>query len=252
MPFAPCLPLLSALPLLGALFQAEAAPPEPPPAGPPLAPLLAAPFAPEPEPSSPPLAPAPPPPLTTTAGLTIGLGQRLGTAATDIPPAFGIAFATAVRQRFPLAANWIDLGIEGHFFFDRYSRTVQGSVPIGSGTETPFDDIRSISHFDFSALQTVAIPLLPFRPWVGAGGGIGLAYFSTHEAALRPGESRLLSPILRGAVGLDFSVQREFDVGVRVDYVHLLRASTFVTQGSDHLTVFGDRLAFSICFLYRF
>lgn len=223
------------------LAQAEPAPPEPkPPAPAPIAP------APPPEP------PAPP---AYFIGLGIGGGHRLATEGEPLQPTYGMSVASLFGRRYAslaLGPVTLDLGAAVHFDYQRYVRTV--NIPIvRGGVPGTYEDLRSLSYYEFSALQTLALPLGPLRLLAAVGAGLALGHFSTLEPALRPGEARMVRPLVRGSLGADVQVGSQGGrLGVGISMAVPLFEPTFSTAMGQRLQVFGDRLSANVIYSYAF
>jgi len=220
-----------------ALAQAEAAPPRPTQAVP--TPLL------EPEP--------PPPPPESVIGLSVGLVRRLDPAAEDIPPAYGFAVGTTLCLGYAtLTPSGIELSAAARFFYQRHARDVTITRVVGNENVT-FDATRTVSHYDFVVEQVVARPFGRLRPYLLAGIGVGLGYFSSLEEAYAPGESRATRGIGHAAVGLDLAAfSPETRLGLEVGYTYVLRPPTFVAADGARLSIFGSRLLASFWFSQTF
>lgn len=261
--------MFSALLLGFVLAQAEPAPdePAPPPGAPvltPAEPPLTSPDAePEPAPAHPEREAPSAPPLPAAPGIPdpgvleeaevpvdfigIGLGgaRRLDPAAGDVPPATGFTVAMQVGHRYALVGEHLELGAAFAFAYQRYARTV--SITDTSSTQPlTFDDLRTVTYYDFAALQTVAYAFGAFRPFLVAGPGFVLGHLSTQERELQPGDSRTTRPILRGAVGADVAVSGNTRVGLEAEGALLLFGSTFTTADGRTLHVFGNRVGIDL------
>jgi hypothetical protein len=208
----------------------------------------------------PPSEPAPPPeplpePPAFFLGLAIGGGHRLATGGEQLPPAFGMSVATLLGRRYAsiaLGAGALELGLAAHFDYQRYTRTV--TIPITrSGMETSFEDVRTLSYYDFALLQTGSLPLGPVRLVAAAGIGLVIGYFSTLEPALRPGEARMLRPVARGSLGADMTLGPDDGrLGLTVGTTLAFWEPTFNTAQGRTLRVFGDRLSANVSYTYVF
>lgn len=248
--------MLTALPLVLLLSQAEPAPPA----------AEAAPAAAEPGPASK-ASPAPvvgptapeseiegaPERLATAVGLAAGGSYRLGAAAHDTPPAFGFTLTTFVSHCYSVIGDHLALGVAGSFAYERYSRTVRAESTVAPGQVVPYDGVRELTSGTFVGLQTVTLLLGRARPWVALGGGLGLDHFKSPELPYAPrGEARATVALLQGALGFDLQVAPQTDAGLRLDYVRPLSDSTFVTTAGERLHLFGSRLSVRMGIQYRF
>jgi hypothetical protein len=195
-------------------------------------------------------APAGPP--ATALGFGAAAAFRFGAAGRDVPPRLGFSIHPSFERRYALVASWLDLGVQLDFSFDRFAERVTLAVPLQGGREAPFDDVRTVSHFDFAALQTIGARVGRVRPWGAAGLGVSLAHFSTLEPEYRPGEQRATRPVVRGAAGVDVHILPQTSVGLRVDGAWMLFAPRFTTQAGRTISAFGDRLAIGAAVRYWF
>lgn len=220
--------MLAALPLLVLLCQAEAAPEPPAPVALPIE------------------QPPPPPPPAVALGLSLGGGLRFPPASRDVPPTLGLAIGTFAGYRYALVRERLELGVSAAFAYQRYSRSVAGALgPAGGGD-------RTYSSGDFVALQTAAVQLGRLRPWLAAGGGVSLGFFSSTEDLEHPSEQRTTIVIVQGSGGVDLSLHEDSYAGLRAD-LGIPLARPPVTGGLlDGRRVVGTRLALQLVFGYRF
>ncbi len=229
-----------ALSIAALLAQAEPAPPAPVPA----------PASVRPRPSEPPLeAPEPP---ATAVGFAAGVGYRLAPAARDVPPALGLSLTTLIGRRYALLRGQLALGVAASFAYERYSTLVKVTKEVMPGREVPYEAVRGISFFDFAVLQTAAVELGRLRPWAAVGAGASLGHFTSPEPRYGPGEARVLAAVLLGGLGLDVAIAKQTDVGLRLEYAHLVPRPELRTDGGERLDVFGHRLAARLSLQYRF
>jgi hypothetical protein len=156
------------------LAQAEPAPPEEPP------PSAAAPSQ-----------PAPPEELTPRRFInTVTVHGRIATrpAGPDANvPREGFSLGGSFDHRYASLGDTFGFGVGLDFFFDHFSTGDQNS---------------------FVALQTVVFDRSALRPWLGVGGGVGVA---TDTRA-----------VVRGALGLELPFSRANSITVRADLTHAL------------------------------
>jgi hypothetical protein len=220
--------VFAALPLLALLCQAEPAPaPLPPPA------------APLPE-------PPPPPPPPVAIGVSLGGGLRLPPASHEVPPTLGLAIGTFAGYRYATVRERLELGVAAAFSYQRYARSVGAAVgPAGSGD-------RTYSSGDFVVQQTAAVQLGRLRPWVAAGAGLSLGFFTSTEDPTAPSEQRTTIVIIDGAAGLDLALHEDSYVGLRAQ-LDLPLARPRIEGGLlDGKHVVGTRLSLELVFGYRF
>jgi hypothetical protein len=208
-----------------------------------------------PAPSPPPSEDPPPEDQPFFLGLAVGGGHRLAPAGEQMPPAYGMSVATLLGRRYGLVAlgsAGLELGLAGHFDYQRYTRTV--TIPITvSGQPMTFEDLRTVSYYDFSLLQTATLPVGAIRLQATAGVGLAIGYFSTLEPALRPGEARMLRPILRASIGGDMALgPAEGRLGLSLGMALLFWEPSFSTAQGQTLEVFGDRLSANLSYTYAF
>jgi hypothetical protein len=248
---------LSATLLAALLAQAEPAPAEPGPAEsapaqtapPQQGPAEPAPAEPAPSPTA---AAEPPAPPANTMGVLARFAYRVGAEGTSPGPAAGFSLGVSFQRRY-LAVDRLHLSVGGEFFHDSFRQDVQGVEPISPVIEAPPDAQRVVSQTSFALMQNAAIAADPITVWVGGGGGLTVASFTTPEAELRPGSLTAFQPMVRGAVGLDVAIGPHMAIGVRADYTHPFTKPT-LTLANDGRTVspFGALFDAGAAFLYRF
>jgi hypothetical protein len=182
--------------------------------------------------------------------LTIGGAYRVSQAATDAPPALGLAFSTFGGWRYA-ALGRLELGVGASFSYQRYARTVTFKQMVSPGVEMDAQGDRLLSTGDFVAAHTFTVVLGRWRPWLSVGAGISLDHFTSPEARYAPGESRTTLPLVQGAAGFHVEVAPQTDGGIQVDYAHLFEPA-FVTTAGERLHLFGDRVAVRLEMQYRF
>ncbi|HVV49830.1 MAG TPA: hypothetical protein VHO06_09240 [Polyangia bacterium] len=212
--------MLAALVVASLLAQAEPAPPEPG------APVVAA--------------PTPPPPTPdNTFAVYAGWGRRLGSEASTIGPANGFSVGGLYQRRYLTLAGGFELGGALDFFYDKFETDVTGSAMDDNGNEQTFPAQRTISQTSFTLLQTAAWRRGRVRPFLGAGPGFTIAYFSTPELLYRPGSFDAVQPLLRGAGGLDVQITHDVIVSVRAGYTLVLTHPTY-TPATVSYSFLGD------------
>jgi hypothetical protein len=195
------------------------------------------------------VAEAPPPPPPFLIGVAMGGGRRLDPAASDVPPTYGLQFSTLFARRYLLVGDRLELGAGFHFAFQRYARDV--TIPAAPGG-VDIDDVRTLTYYDLSLVQTATIRLGRLHPFASIGGGLTMAHFATLERELAPGEARANRPILRAGLGLDVTVaEPDLRVGVELDYARVFRAPVLTTPAGPR-KIFGDRLGVSVWGRYAF
>jgi len=193
--------------------QAEPAPVEAAPAEP--APLTVA-------------APAPEPPgLDNRVAITGAFAYRLGDEGRAIGPADGFSLGGSYERRYFLLSPEIELGVGLDFFYDKFQTGVTGTTTTEPGVEQTFPTERIISQTGFVALQTLAWRHGRWRPFVEAGPGFTIAYFSTSEEMFRPGTFDAVQPLVRVAGGLDVTLTHDVGIVARVGFDDLFTRPTF-------------------------
>ena len=239
--FLPSLPLTLCLalpPSALVLAQAEPAPPEPAP--PPVA-------APPPAPVAP--APAVGEPMDFQIGFGAAWARRIGDAAAALGPQNGFAI-TAGADWIYSRAGGLELSLGGGFAYQRFRQLV--TIELLQGAMGSREDERSFTFYEFDAHQTIAAPLGFFRPYVRAGIGLGLAYFSTREPAYAPGEKRASRATVPTAIGVDVPTGRGGRVALEVGATFMLGAPELKTDAGRQVALFGPRASLGLAFRQPF
>jgi hypothetical protein len=232
--------------------QAEAAPPEPEPAPVPPAPPVAEP---EPEPSPPPSAPAPvaaeaASPLDFFLGISGQGTRRVGDAADTLGPKNGFGVSMAFVWIYARPAGF-ELSPGGGFAYQRFRELV--GIDAYRDNIGPLESERSFNYYEFALRQTVTQPIGPVRPYLSAGIGLALAYFSTREPAYAPGELRTSRPIVPVALGVDFVTGRSGGrLGLELGAAFLLAAPDLTTNAGLKVAIFGHRAHLGLTFRQPF
>jgi hypothetical protein len=188
----------------------------------------------------------------TFVALGIGVGRRSDPAVAEIEPTFGFSVGMAMGQTYATVGGLLELGGAFGFGYERYAKRVAITVE-NENRLTTVDDLRTLTHYDFSLLQTFALALAPVRPFAAVGAGIHLGHFTSVDPALRPGESRSTQPSLRAEIGADVAYPTaDTRLGVALDYASLLGKHTFTTSDERSLQIFGDRLIVNLWLRHRF
>jgi hypothetical protein len=242
------------LPGLGALittlFLAQAEPAPEPPAEAEPAPAEPAPA--EPAAATPAPTPAEPPP-DYTLSIALAGARRLGDAAREVGPRNGFEVAMGLGYVYARPAG-LELAAGGGFSYQRYRSIVQVSYLPGTA---PIDTERTFSFYEFQLHQTASLPLGhgvgQLRPYLDVGAGFALAYFSSREPTLSPGELRTTRPIASGTVGLDVVTGAGGSrAGLAFGFVHMFSAPTLHAPADRTVEVFGDRAMLRLTFLQPF
>jgi hypothetical protein len=260
--------MLAAIVLASLWAQAEQAPRPPAPA-----PLQLAPAPPPPEPAPSQLAPAPPPTAPAPAQPAPAPPQPTPPDAPPPPPgpnqirvygAFayrpddgggivtqaGFSIGGAFERRYLKLASGADLGVAVEGSFTRFSTA--GSPVIVPGQAMAYAATRTLTQTGFALLQTVGWQLGSVRPFVAAGGGVSLGYFSTPEVELRPGTASSTQPLARVMAGVDIAFSPTTAVIVRAGYTHMFSSPTFTTDVAGSYSLFGDLLDVGVGMAARF
>ncbi|MEA2696898.1 MAG: hypothetical protein QOI66_1169 [Myxococcales bacterium] len=229
------------------LAQAQPAPDAQP------APTLTAPAAtPASAPSAPPptpVAPTTPEPAEPSNAISVfaGLSYRVSPGGEQLSPSAGFSLSGAYERRYaslgaPPHAGTLELGFALSFFHDHFSL----------GLQLPSADDRVLTQTGFTVAQTVALPLPPVSLWAAVGAGFTVAYFSSPEPDLRPGSASARQPLLTGGAGVDWTIQKNTGLRLRLNFTHTLTRPGFVTEMGSHLDLFGDLLDIGAGLFYRF
>jgi hypothetical protein len=212
----------SAMFLTSLLAQAEPAPePAAAPAGTPAPPLD-----------------APPPAPRNSVAVHARYARRV-TDANDGAPASGFSLGATFEHRYAFIGGRFELGAGLDFFYDRFS--------------SEGDDValvpRALTQTSFALFQSVAAQVGPVRPWLAAGAGLTVAYFSGVSADDTHVTDSEVQPFARGAVGVDVDIAFRSALVVRADYTHPLNRPTFAGFPASP---FGDLFDVGLGYLYRF
>lgn len=192
-------------------------------------------------------------PPALTAGVLVGASLRVGDSSRDVPPQAGVAVALLLGGRYArIATGRVGLGVQLNLGYTRHASRVRVSVPTADGPLVEIDSTRLVSTSHFTALQTVERIRGRLRPWAAAGGGLQLGYFFSEEPQYAPGESTVTSPVLHGAVGLEWEAVPQVSVGARCDWLHPFGDGRFATEAGPRLRLFGDHLLLAATVSSRF
>jgi hypothetical protein len=185
-------------------------------------------------------------------GVLARFAYRMGSEGASPGPAAGFSLGLSFQRRY-LMADRLRLSVGAEFFHDSFRQDVQAAEPISPVVATPPDAQRVVSQTSFALMQNAAIALDPVTIWVGAGGGLSVASFSTPEASLDPGSLTALQPVARGALGVDVAIAKNIAIGLRADYTHPFTKPTLaLATGNGTVSPFGDLFDAGAAFLYRF
>jgi hypothetical protein len=233
------------MPLADGEGPAEPAPPEPPP------PAATSPARLVPPPIE---GEEPPPPAPNAVAVLGRFAYRLGSEGNSVGPRAGYAIGGWFERRYARLTRLLELGVVADFSYDHFSMGVQGSQMVMPGVEQSFAADRVLTQTSFAALQSAAVALAgrAVRLWGAGGGGLTIAYFSSPELVLRPGNASAVQPLARAAAGVDVKVSGDAAVTLRVDYAHPFTRPTFTTETGQSYSLFGDLLEVGLGLLYRF
>jgi len=185
-------------------------------------------------------------------GFAAGIGLRLPPPADESPPATGMSVTVLLGRRYAIIAQRLEFGGSVSLGYERYARTVTTSKILGPGQEVSYETVRSLSQFDFVALQTLTVPVGRVRLWLAAGAGLGLGHFTSEERELAPGEARATRLIFQGGGGIDVDLRAHATAGIRVETSKMLRPPALTTEAGQTVRVFGDRVSARAALGYRF
>jgi hypothetical protein len=206
------------------LAQAEPAPPEPPP---------------PPAPTGP--AATPEPPFAPPNAMAVhGRYAYRPDDSSGAAPTGGFSMGATFERRYAVIAGRVGLGAGLDLFYDHFS----------SEGEVISVKSKLLTQTSFVALQTLSVELRPVRPWIAAGAGVTIAYYSgsnvTNQGGVTDTEAQ---PLVRAAAGVDVDVARRSALVLRADYTHPLTHPTF---GGFAASPLGDLIDVGVGFLYRF
>jgi hypothetical protein len=224
--------MLAATVVLASLWaQAEQAPPPPAPAPPP--------------------APEPPPPANRLR-VHGAFAYRLEDGGGIVTQA-GFSVGAAFERRYLTLTGGADLGVAIDGSFTRFSSATAGSpVSPPGGEGMAYTGGRTLLQSGFALLQTAGWQLGRVRPFVAAGGGVSIGYFSTPEFDLRPGTASTTQPLARAMAGVDIAVSPTTALTVRANYSHMFTNPTFTTDVAGSFSLFGSLLDVGVGMVARF
>lgn len=207
--------MLAALVLASWWAQAEPAPAEPP--------------------SAPVVAPAPPPaPVSSNRlSVTAGYARRLGDEGGAVGPRNGFGIGGGYERRIVPLPDDLEVGVGLDFGYQKFQTGVTGAVVNPGGEPGSFSGDRVLSQTSFAATGSLAWRRWRLRPFVQIGAGMTVAYFSTPEMALSPGNLTAVQPLARAAGGLDVAVTPDIAVTLRAAYTHPFTHPTLTTDAAS-------------------
>lgn len=176
---------------------------------------------------------APPPASNNRFSITAGYGRRLGDEAAAVGPRNGFAFAAGYERHLVPLPHGFAIGAGLEFAYDKFATMVKtGGLPAPGQTQPPSGD-RVLSQTSFAATGALAWNGHRVRPFAQLGAGVSVAYFSTPEMSLSPGNLTAAQPLVRGAAGVDVAITAEIAVTLRLAYTHPLTHPTLTTDASS-------------------
>lgn len=213
--------------------QPESAPSQPPPTPPLLAPL-------PPPPAAPPAPPDPPPPPALNQLRVYGAFAYRPKDGGGIVTQAGFSIGGSFERRYLQFAGSVDLGVAVEGAFTRFSTA--GSPVIVPGQATAYSATRTLTQTGFALLQTMRWQRGDVSPFVAAGGGVSLGYFSTPEFELSPGTASSTQPLARVVAGIDITFSPTTALTIRASYTHMFTDPTFTTDTGGSYSLFGSLL----------
>jgi hypothetical protein len=184
-------------------------------------------------------------------GVEARFAYRLATEGPGLGPNAGFSLGASYERRYGTVAG-LALGAAVDLYYDQFTTGVVGSTMVEPGVEQTFNGERLLSQTSFAVMQKAALPVGRARPWLAAGAGVTIGYFSSPEIDLRPGQATVVQPLARAAAGVDVTVRGRAGVVVRADYTRVLTHPSFTTDLRQTYRPFGDLVDVGAGLLYRF
>lgn len=162
----------------------------------------------------------------------------------------GFSVGGAFERRYLALAGGADLGVAIDGSFTRFATA--GSPVIAPGQGSAYTAVRTLTQTGFALLQTVGWQVGRVRPFVAAGGGVTIGYFSTPEVELRPGTASSTQPIARVVAGVDITFSPTTALTIRASYTHMFTDPTFNTDVAGSYPLFGSLLDVGVGMAARF
>jgi hypothetical protein len=223
--------MLAAVVLASLWAQAEQAPPPPAPAPPPAPPA------------------AEPPPVRNQIRVHGAFAYRPQDGGGIVTQA-GFSVGGAFERRYLMVAGGGELGVAIDGAFTRFSSA--GSPVIAPGQGAAYSAVRTLSQTSFAVLQTAGWQLGRVRPFVAAGAGVSIGYFSTPEFELRPGTASTTQAMARAMAGVDIAFSPATALIIRANYSHMFSNPTFDTEAAGSFALFGSLLDVGVGMAARF
>ncbi|HVY39663.1 MAG TPA: hypothetical protein VHM31_17110 [Polyangia bacterium] len=188
----------------------------------------------DPAPAAPPAVPsvAPAPPgADNRFALGAGYARRLGDEGGALGPRNGFAVGADYERRLVALPSLLEVSAGLEFRYDKFQTAVTGT-PI-PGEIQPYWGDRVLSQTSFAAVADGGWRWRRLRPFVQIGAGATIAYFSSPEMNLRPGNLTAVQPLARGTAGLDVAVFGQIGITLRVAYTHVFTHPTLTTDVSS-------------------
>jgi hypothetical protein len=236
-------------------------PPPLPPGQPPQAEQpTSPPSQPPPSPPHPLLMPPAPPPADPGAGAAPAdprfrlsvlprLARRLGEAARAVSPAWGFGIGGGFDWRYLAAGEPMALAVGVDFAYFRFATDEVVTIDLGGGMERTVASTRVLSETTFLATHSVTLALGRTRPFLTVGAGLGLGYFDSIVAELRPSSSSEAHLLGRVTAGVDVFPRRTVGLTLLAGYTVV---SAFGSYDDRSPKVFGDLLDLGAGLVYRF
>ncbi len=178
-----------------------------------------------------------PAPLDNRIAITASYSRRLGDEAAVVGPRNGFAVGGSYDRRLvPLPHDFeVDAGLD--FFYDKFQTGVTGVSMVTPGQTQTYAGERVISQTSFAATAGAAWRWRRLRPYAQVGAGITIAYFTTPEEALQPGNMTAVQPLVRATGGFDVAITHDISVTARVSYSHLFTRPTFMTMPTNGVPI---------------
>jgi hypothetical protein len=153
----------------------------------------------------------------------------------------GFAVGGAFERRYlALAGGAAELGVAIDGSFTRFATA--GSPVIVPGQGSAYTAVRTLTQTGFALLQTAGWQVGRVRPFVAAGGGVTIGYFSTPEVELRPGTASSTQPMARVVAGVDITFSPTTALTIRASYTHMFTDPVFTTEVAGSYALFGSLL----------
>ena len=154
------------------------------------------------------------------------------------------------RRYLALVGGAADLGVAIDGSFTRFATA--GSPVIVPGQALSYSAIRTLTQTGFALLQTAGWQIGRVRPFVAAGGGVSIGYFSTAEDELRPGTASTTQPMARAVAGVDITFSPTTALTIRASYTHMFTDPTFTSEAAGSFALFGSLLDVGVGMAARF